>query len=149
MQHRLQKYLRGVGLAFILAFAAAACGRDAAPSEPIFGTADTTCESVVLLNEDSDQDVLDAAVDCLFGEIDAGNPVTVDLDIPTVEGDSIYYRYAFDGETTLIVIDNRGDEFGAPIIRAEQCRRLVRTGWEPRGEDCVGIDHDGFPEAVS
>ena len=117
------------------------------PGDPIFGTADTTCTSVVLSNDDGDEQILNRAVDCLFGEIEAGNVITVDFSIPTVDGDPIYYRYAYDGDTVLTVQDNRADEFGAPTILAQQCKSLERTDWTPEGTDCVGIAHDGFPEA--
>lgn len=28
-----------------------------------------------------------------------------------------------------------------------QCKSLERTDWTPEGTDCVGVAHDGFPEA--
>lgn len=138
---------RILGVLIGAALALSACAANE-PGEPIFATADTTCESAVLTNDDGDEQALATAVDCLFREIEAGSPVTVDLNIASVEGDPIYHRYAYDGETVLIVEDNRADEFGTPVIRAQECQRLVRTDWVPVGEDCAGIDHDGFPEAV-
>jgi len=127
-----------------------ACSADDEPvsTTPIFGTEDTTCESVTLRNEDNDEQLLTQAVDCLLGEIDAGRPVTVDISAATVEGDPIYNRFAFDGERILIVEDNRADGFGRPEVQAQWCSGIATGVWVPEGVDCEDADHPGFPEAV-
>ncbi len=144
-----------VAAGFLLAGCSSATETSTEPSVPeavpIFGTADTTCESAFISSDgdQADEALLEEAVDCLLTEIAAGNPVTVDIDIQTIEGDSIFYRYAFDGETILIVRDDRADEFGNNEINARRCEELSPTFQLPEGVDCQGEAHDGFPEAVS
>ena len=135
-----------------LILVAAACGSTAAQpsrfgdSAP-FGSNDDQCVSARLLNEPGDEAILATAVDCFLAEYDAGRPVTVDIDVPTVEGDSIFHRYGYDGEATLIVEDARADEYGTGYIRARTCVRVERTDWLPEGYDCTQVSHPGFPEA--
>ena len=119
------------------------------PGPPIFGTADTVCESVRLLNEDGDLEKMASASSCLLGEIDAGRAITVDIATITAEGDPIYNRYAFDGESVLIVADDRADTFGNGGVRAERCASIQAGRFLPEGIDCQSADHDGFPEATS
>jgi len=142
--------MRRVGVLVALMVAASACSSDP-PSEfgdsAPFASNDDQCASAVLLNEVDDPQVLDKSLDCLFTEYDAGRPVTVDVDLPTVEGDSIYHRYHYDGESVLIVIDSRADEFGQGSVRATQCASIERTSRLPEGADCELVDHPGFPEA--
>ena len=139
-----------LGVALILV--ATACGSTAAqPSQfgdsAPFGSNDDQCASARLLNEPEDESILDAAVDCFLAEYDAARPVTVDIDTPTVEGDSIYHRYQFDGEVVLIVEDARADEFGIGYKHSRTCTRVERTDWLPEGFDCTQVPHPGFPEA--
>ena len=143
-----------LAVAVIAGFLLASCSsatEPSVPADPIFGTADTTCESAFISSEgdQADEALLEEAVDCLLTEIAAGNPVTVDIDMQTIEGDSIFYRYAFNGETILIVRDDRADEFGNIVINARRCQELSPTFQLPVGVDCQGEAHDGFPEAVS
>lgn len=114
----------------------------------IFGAEDTVCESVRLRNEDDDQAKATSATDCLLAEIEAGRAVTVDIASITVEGDPIYMRYVFDGETTLFVTDNRADAFGRGSVQASRCSSVQRSSWFPEGVDCMPAEHPGFPEAV-
>lgn len=141
---------RLAALIAIVAVLGASCSSDPTPvsAAPIFGTEDTTCTSVTTRNEDDDLEIVASAVDCLFTEIEAGRPVTVDIAALSAEGDPIYYRYAYDGDRVLVVEDNRADEFGRPIVISLSCARLERTGWVPDRFDCIDADHDGFPEAV-
>lgn len=141
---------RFAALIIVAAVLGTSCSSDSTPAsvEPIFGTEDTTCTSVTTRNEDDDVQIIASAVDCLFAEIEAGRPVTVDIAALSAEGDPIYYRYAYDGERVLVVEDNRADEFGRPNVTSLSCARLERTGWVPERFDCLDADHDGFPEAV-
>lgn len=130
----------------------AACGSSAPRASQFgdsapFGSNDDSCPSVRLRNEADDQEVLAAGIDCFFEEYAAGRAVTVDIDSPTVEGDSIYHRYRYDSEVVLIVEDARADEYGIGYIRARTCGRVERTDWLPEGYDCTQISHPGFPEA--
>jgi len=112
-----------------------------------FGSNDTVCASANLTNDETDEAILRAAIDCLLTEVGAERSIVLDVDQPTVEGDSTYYRYSFDGESILIVSDNRLDEFGPGAVRAKRCQTLERDRWLPIGVDCVSTSHPGFPEA--
>lgn len=114
---------------------------------PFFGGNDTFCESTTLGNEPDDQQKLADGVDCFFAEYEAGNSVIWDASIPTVEGDPIYHRFAYDGEAVVIVIDSRLDSFGSGSVDARTCASIERTNWIPEGVDCGPIDHAGFAEA--
>ena len=145
--------MRARSLVALVILLVAACG-SSAPQPSQFGDSasfasnDSRCPSVRLSNEADDQEVLTAAIECFFDEYDAGRAVTVDFDIPTVEGDSIYHRYRYDGETVLIVEDTRADEYGTGYIRARSCERVEGTDWLPEGYDCSQVAHPGFPEAA-
>lgn len=118
-------------------------------SVPFFGGNDDQCASVTLANEPGDDALRQEALDCFFAEYDAGNPVVVDLAIPTVEGDLVYHRYAFDGSATTIVVDYRLDAFsGGGGVDARTCAAVEPGDFLPTGIDCTPIaDHPGFPEA--
>lgn len=116
---------------------------DSAP----FASNDEQCASASLGNEPDDDEVLSEALDCLFAEYDAGNPVTIDIAVATVEGDPIFHRYRYDGDTVLIVEDSRADEFGAGSVRARVCADIVRGRRLPDSNDCERVNHPGFPEA--
>lgn len=113
----------------------------------VFGSEDNQCPSTTLHNEIDDDRILAAAVNCFFAEYDAGRPVVWDLDIPTVEGDPIYYRFDFDGDTVTIIADNRLDTFGTPHIEARRCAQVERNNSVPQGVNCDPIEHDGFVAA--
>lgn len=112
-----------------------------------FGGNDAQCASTELANEPDDQATLADGADCFFSELDSGTPVVWDAAVPTVEGDLIYHRFAYDGQTVLFVIDSRLDTFGAGTIDAKRCQDAVQTAWIPEGIDCAPVDHPGFPEA--
>lgn len=129
-----------------------ACGSDAPAADAVkaisFGDSDVLCESIKLRNEADDQDRLQLAVNCFMAEVDAGNPVTIDIDQPTVEGDSILLRYAFDGESFLLVQDSRLDTFGNGSVDAQRCPSLTANGPFLEGADCEPVEHPGFVEAA-
>lgn len=128
-----------------LGLVASACG---ASGETVsFGSQDTTCQSVELRNDDGDADLQSSAQDCFIEEFEAGRAVTVDLNIPTADGDPIFNRFAFDGETVLLVTDSRLDEFGSDGVRAERCRSVELAGRVITGVDCEQVSHGGFVEA--
>lgn len=114
---------------------------------PFFGGNDTICPSTTLRNELDDETVVATAVDCFMAAYEAGTPLVWDLSRPTVEGDPIYHRFFFDGESVTIVVDNRLDAFGSPQIDARSCGSVVRGAGMPEGIDCTPIEHRGFPEA--
>ena len=137
----------------VVAVMVVACGdRQPQPSKfgdsAPFGSNDDRCASAALLNELEDEFLLIEAMDCFFAEVEAGRPVTVDIDVPTVEGDSIYNRYRFDGTSVLIVQDSRADSYGNGVLRARECAAVYRTASGlPEGTDCRAVTHPGFPEA--
>ena len=134
-------------LAALVTLGVAGCAGERA--DPIFGRADTVCVSAELQNDDGDLDRLGEAISCLMDEVAAGRAVTVDLLVPTVEGDPMYHRFAFDGAAVLIVADDRADTYGSGTVRAERCASLEwDRRWLPVGVDCSPTDHDGFPEAA-
>ncbi|MGI9606470.1 MAG: DUF4362 domain-containing protein [Acidimicrobiales bacterium] len=116
-------------------------------TERSFGANDNQCTSVRLKNEVEDEAVRAEALECFFGEYDAGTPVIVDLAIPTVEGDDLYHRYDYDGSSVLIVIDTRLDEFGSGGVSAQRCTAVEPGRFLPEGVECEDVDHAGFPEA--
>lgn len=135
---------------FLVGVLGTACGSstpssfgDSAP----FASNDDRCTSAMLRNELDDEQVLDTALDCFFAEYDAGIPVTIDIAVPTVEGDPILHRYRFDGEFVLIVIDSRADEFGNGSVGARLCDSVERGTRLPEAVGCTNVDHPGFPEA--
>ena len=114
----------------------------------LFGSDDDQCPSITLANELTDEAALAAGVDCLFAEFDAGRAVIWDVMTPTVEGDPIYHRFHYDGETVLVVRDDRADTFGSGGVSAQRCDEVTRTNWVPEGStNCAAVDHPGFPEA--
>lgn len=113
-----------------------------------FGGEDQQCDSPKLLNEVDDQARLAEAVGCFMAEVDAGRAVTIDIDQPTVEGDSVFLRYSYDGEAYLLVQDNRLDEFGRGSVDAQRCDGLVAKPGLPEGLECRPIEHPGFVEAM-
>jgi len=137
-----------IGLALVVGLVACGSGPpsqfgDSAP----FGSNDDQCASANLRNEADDQQVLDVAIECLRAEYEAGRPVTLDVDIPTVEGDPIFWRYHITEEFILIVDDSRSDEYGQGTIRARTCETLEFVDRMPEGVDCERVNHPGFPEA--
>ncbi len=130
----------------------ATCGGSTDP-QVVFGADDRRCTSIALSNSPEDADLVDEFGDCLAAAYLAGVPFTADVSRPTVEGDPIYTHFAYDGETVLIVTDNRLDQFGTGTVTAEQCAELifaplVRFGdWMPMGEDCTEQPHGGFVES--
>lgn len=148
--------IRGViGLVFAVTVLTACSRSQEAVGEPDadgdqaveFGEADGPCESAVLTNDVGDEKALRRAVDCFFGEVEAGNAVTIDIDQPTVEGDSIFLRYGYDGDTFLLVQDSRLDSFGSGGVDAQRCAELRPTPLLPEGIDCRPVEHQGFTEA--
>ena len=120
-------------------------------TEPIFGTEDTVCESAQLSGDLSEANnaLGEALTECFITEVEAGRPVTVDVVEPTIEGDPIYTRYSYDGDRTLIVRDDRADEFGSAIVQADLCLTVRPVRWLLQGVTCDRVDHPGFPEAVN
>lgn len=122
-------------------------GGDGVGEQISFGADDGKCASVKLRNELDDPEVLEVATSCFFSEVNAGNSVVIDIIHPTVEGDGIYLRYQFDGESFLLVQDSRLDAFGQGVVDAQRCDRIEATAFLPDGVGCVPVDHRGFVEA--
>ncbi len=111
--------------------------------DPSFAANDDACPAVQLANEDDDQVLLAGAIDCLRSEIEGGRSVVADVAIPTVEGDPIYHRYAYDGEKVLVLVDSRADTYGSGSVTASECESLADVGTPPLGEDCVSVEMPG------
>lgn len=122
-------------------------GDDEPESAVSFGGEDQQCPSVKLANEADDQQVLQEAIKCFLAVMESGDPIVMDVDRPTVEGDSIFYRYDFDGASVLLVRDTRLDTFGAGAVEAERCESIVSTNGLPEGVQCTPVDHPGFVDA--
>lgn len=132
-------------IGFAIALVASACGGDAAVSQRSeddtlsFGDSDTVCESVQLANDEGDEALLASAQDCFLAQYEAGNTVTIDLNVPTADGDLILNRYMFDAgpDVVTIIVDNRLDEFGSDRgVTVEECASVVETDWLLEGVDC-------------
>lgn len=119
---------------------------------PFFGANDDQCQSTILRNESTDQDKVTVGAECFLAELEAGNPVVWDLNQPTVEGDPIFIRHFFDGESIWILTDDRADEFGSGRTTSQRCESAELSNWGVAGASCVIDDSSGFagfPEAES
>ena len=139
-------------IAVVVALIASGCTSSGESTEPpIFGTQDTVCVSVRYYGTASAHLAGDS-IDCLMDQVEAGQPVTVDVLATTADG-PIFRRYSFDGQTTLYVQDSRGDSkvsvSGLPPVFANRCRTLQRTANFPSISDCEAVEHPGFPEALA
>lgn len=120
---------------------AVACGGG---GSKVFGERSQTCSATVLTNDfDDDQKIANGA-ECLMAEFEAGRPVVWDVLVPTVEGDPIPSRYAFDGESVIITTDFSHDTFGNGGVDERRCAGLRRTTRLPEGVDCNRSGGDGF-----
>jgi len=133
----------------VLAVLLAACGSDNTTELPVasFAEFDEVCSSPKLTNDEDDALILGVATTCFFSELDAGMPIILDVDLPTVEGDSMFFRYDFDGDTVLIVEDTRLDTFGRGTVIAQRCETVIATDHMPEGVGCEPVEHGGFVQA--
>lgn len=118
-----------------------ACGRD---GSKIFGDQSLPCPATVLTNGSDDEQKIDAGSECLMTEFEADRPVVWDVLLPTVEGDPIPTRYAFDGDIVTITTDSSHDTFGSGGVDEQRCNGLRRTSRLPEGVDCSNSSGDGF-----
>lgn len=118
-----------------------ACGGD---GSKVFGDRSEPCSSTVLTNGSDDDQKIDDGTECLMTEFEAGRSVVWDVLVPTVEGDPIPTRYAFDGDTVSITTDFSRDTFGGGGVDEQRCDGLRRTSRLPEGVDCTTSGGDGF-----
>lgn len=117
------------------------CGGD---GSKVFGDQSEPCPATVLTNGSDDDQKIDDGADCLMTEFEAGRPVVWDVLVPTVEGDPIPTRYAFDGDSVTITTDFSRDTFGGGGVDQQRCDGLRRTSRLPEGVDCSTSSGDGF-----
>lgn len=125
----------------VLTAVIAACGAD---GSKVFGERSEPCPATVLINGAGDDRKLKDGSDCLMAEFDAGRPVVWDVLVPTVEGDPIPTRFAFDGDVVTITSDFSRDSFGNSGVEQLRCAGLRRTDRLPEGIDCRTSSGDGF-----
>jgi hypothetical protein len=130
-------------IAVVVASACSAEAEPESPQAPVFGAAPGVCGVTVLTNDIGDEASLRASVECVLGQVDAGNAFTWDLLVPTVEGDPILYRFAGDGESVTITADTTRDAFGSSSVVVQKCETIDDTGFVPVGVGCV--DAAGVP----
>lgn len=112
-----------------------------------FGANDTTCRSTIFASGTSTPEDLFAAGECAIVEISSERPVVLDLALITTEGDPLYYRYAYDGDKILHVIDTRLDAFGAREISAQLCDSIEAGRLVPTVTGCMPTTSLGIAEA--
>ena len=121
--------------------AVSGCGGD---GSKVFGEQSEPCPATVLTNDAEDDQKTDDGTDCLMTEVEAGRPVVWDVLVPTVEGDPIPTRYAFDANVVRITTDSSRDTFGSGGVVEQRCDGLRRTSRLPEGVDCTTSSGDGF-----
>lgn len=103
-----------------------ACGdtpRENAAPEPDEGD----CGTYVVTNSDEDgpRD-RSAKQQCLLDAFAGGDSVRLDVQLTTVEGDPIHYRYTVVGRREVEVrTDTTQDKFGIPAVTTERCESLT------------------------
>ncbi|MEL7157222.1 MAG: DUF4362 domain-containing protein, partial [Actinomycetota bacterium] len=106
----------------------------------VFGEDDDACASISLRNEVDDERIRTEGVACVRDLYERGRPFTWDTEVYTVEGDPIYDRYVFDGESVTIIGDDRRDAFGRSGVSRMRCATLAFGPHLPEGVDCDGIE---------
>lgn len=113
-------------LVFVPLLAVAACGdtpRENAAPEPEEGD----CGAYVVTNADEENGPPGRSEkqQCLLDAFASGDRVCLDVELPTVEGDPIYYRYTVVGRRLVEVrTDTTHDANGTPAITTERCTSL-------------------------
>ncbi len=124
----------------------------ASPNEPRplgwhrnFGANDKQCESTVI---ELDQDYhlrLAKGQKCFLEQVTGGVPVVWDYVSVTIEGDPIFSRRIFDGQSVWFLRDDRADSYvGLPSITVLACHDLDSSTWGEEGSACQPSDYPGF-----
>ena len=114
-------------LALVPLLAVAACSdtpRDSAAPDP--GEGD--CGAYVVTNADEEDGPPGRSEkqQCLLDAFARGDHVRLDVELPTVEGDPIYYRYTVVGPGLVEVrTDTTHDAFGPRAVVTERCTSLT------------------------
>jgi hypothetical protein len=133
--------MRGRLLLLVPVFALAACSdtprEDAAP-EPDEGD----CGAYVVTHADG-QDGPPGREDkqqCLLDAFAGGDRARLDVELPTVEGDPIYYRYTVVSRGVVEVrTDKTHDAFGPSGVVTERCTSLVVADGDLTTEGCAPV----------
>ena len=126
-------------LAALLALAA--CGdtpRENAAPEPEEGD----CGAYVVTNADEEEGPPDRSekLQCLLDAFARGDRARLDVELPTVEGDPISYRYTVVGRRVVEVrTDKTHDAFGTPAIVIERCTSLVVINGDLTAGGCAAV----------
>ncbi len=112
----------------------------------IFGANDDQCPStsVTIVDWPEAEDLVLLGQECFERSVNAGFPVIWDLAVPTVEGDPIFTRHLYDGNTVWLLRDNRADRYGSPKLEASKCEGYGPTRFGLDGLGCKPSDYPGF-----
>jgi hypothetical protein len=125
-------------LVLLLILAFAACGdtpRENAVPEP--GEGD--CGAYIVTNADEEDGPPDRREkqQCLLNAFAGGDGARLDVELTTVEGDPIYYRYTVVGHRLVEVrTDTTHDAFGTPAVTTERCTSLAVVDGYLTAEGC-------------
>jgi len=121
--------------------ALAACGdtpRENAAPEP----EDGDCGAYVVTNADEEDGPPGRSEkqQCLLDAFATGDPAGLDVELPTVEGDPIYYRFTIVGRRLVEVrTDTTHDAFGTAAIVTERCTSLAVVDGYLTAERCTPV----------
>lgn len=130
-------------LVFAPLLALAACGdtpRENAAPEPEPEAGD--CGAYVVTNADEEDGPPDRTEkqQCLLNAFVRGDRVRLDVEMSTVEGDPIYYRYTVvDRRVVEVRTDTTHDAFGIPAITTERCTSLAAVDGYLNAQGCAPV----------
>jgi hypothetical protein len=113
-------------LVFVPLLAVAACG-DTPRQNAAAGPEDGDCGAYVVTNADEEDGPLGRSEkqQCLLDAFARGDRVRLDVELPTVEGDPIHYRYTVVGRRLVEVrTDTTHDANGTAAMTTERCTSL-------------------------
>jgi hypothetical protein len=131
--------MRRLVLLLVALLALVACGDT--PRETSAPEADEgDCGAYVVTNADEVARPTDRVEkeQCLLGAFAAGRRAQLDVELPTVEGDPVYFRYTVVGHRVVEVrTDTTEDPLGTPAITTERCTALSVVDGYLVAEECT------------
>jgi hypothetical protein len=129
-----------LALVLVLLPTLGACGdtpRENAAPEPAEGD----CGGYVVTNSDEDGPPdRSAKQQCLLDAFAGGDSAHLDVQLTTVEGDPIYYRYTVVGRRVVEVrTDTTEDKFGIPAVTTERCESLIAVDASMITDRCAPV----------
>ena len=113
-------------LVLVPLLALVACG-DTPRENTMLDADDGTCGAYVVTNADAGDGPPDRVEkqQCLLDAFAAGDRTQLDVELPTDEGDPVYFRYTVVGRRVVEVrTDTTEDPLGTPAITTERCTVL-------------------------